>query len=176
MTDYAEENISAEQPSPCKDPRIQSQDGNQERAPHLEEAAGQGSQAADPCPLLSKPQGFPKKARLRSSFEFRSVYNRGRRFDGHLMTAFVFPNDLNSHRLGITASRKLARSAVKRNRAKRLLREAFRSSGVDLTELRHGYDWVLNAKRGLLQVKARDPHKEFCEIVARVKRDERESA
>jgi ribonuclease P protein component len=176
MTDYAEENLSAEQPSPCKDPRVQGPHGQQERAPSLEEAAGQRPQAANPCPLLKKPQGFPKKARLRSSSEFRSVYNGGRRFDGHLMTAFVFRNSFDSHRLGITASRKLARSAVKRNRAKRLLREAFRSSGVHLTELQHSYDWVLNAKRGLLAVKARDPHKEFCEIVARVKRDERESA
>jgi ribonuclease P protein component len=70
------------------------------------------------------------------------------------MTAFVLPNGLGHHRFGVTASRKLSRLAVGRNRAKRLLREAFRLSGSELDSLRGRYDWVFNARRPLLEAKA----------------------
>ncbi len=176
MTDYAEENLSAEQSSPGKDSRVQTQNVNQERPSHLKETAGQRAQAIDPNPLLKKHRSLPKNSRLRNSSEFRLVYSHGERFDGVLLTAFVLRNGLESHRLGITASRKLARSAVKRNRAKRLLREVFRLSGVDLDELQNRYDWVLNAKRGLLKVKTVELSGEFREIVALIGRKEREAA
>lgn len=176
MTDYAEENLSTEQSSPCEDARVQTQNVNQERPAYLEEAASQRPQTVDSITLLKNGRGLPKTARLRNSSEFRLVYNGGERFDGALMTAFVFRHELESHRLGITASRKLSRSAVKRNRAKRLLREAFRSSGAELDELRYRYDLVLNAKRGLLRVKAVEPAKEFRQIVALISRKERETA
>jgi ribonuclease P protein component len=92
------------------------------------------------------------------------------------MTAFVVPaRSQQQHRLGITASRKVSRSAVGRNRVKRLLRESFRLSEVELRGLRHGYDWVLNAKRSLLEVKLAAPLEEFRRIVERVARDERTS-
>jgi ribonuclease P protein component len=91
------------------------------------------------------------------------------------MTAFIIPNRTSHHRLGITASRKVSRSAVGRNRVKRLLRESFRLSEAELKELRQPYDWVLNAKRSLLGVKMATPLDEFRKIVERVARDEREA-
>ena len=42
------------------------------------------------------------------------------------MTCFALPNEVGSARLGIAASRKIG-NAVVRNRAKRLVRELFRS-------------------------------------------------
>jgi ribonuclease P protein component len=92
------------------------------------------------------------------------------------MTAFVAPASSQQHRLGITASRKVSRSAVGRNRVKRLLRESFRLSEAELDRLRNGYDWVLNAKRSLLEVKLAVPLEEFRRIVERVARDERTSS
>lgn len=90
------------------------------------------------------------------------------------MTAFVASaRSGQQHRLGITASRKVSRSAVGRNRVKRLLRESFRLSGAELAGLRHSYDWVLNAKRSLLEVKLAAPLDEFRRIVERVASDER---
>jgi ribonuclease P protein component len=96
---------------------------------------------------------LPRRARLRNSAEFRAVYEGGRRFDGRLMTVFVLANRLGEHRQGITASRKMSRKAVERNRAKRLLREAFHLSGAELEALAAKYDWVFNARRLLLEVK-----------------------
>ena len=89
------------------------------------------------------------------------------------MTAFIQPNDLQHHRLGITASRKAVGNAVERNRSKRLLRETFRQSGDVVEAIAVKYDWVINAKRSLLGVKVTAALEEFQRIVARVQSDER---
>lgn len=91
------------------------------------------------------------------------------------MTAFLRPNGLEHHRLGITASRKAIGNAVERNRSKRLLREAFRLSQTDLDGLKVRYDWVLNARRSLLSVKSGVALQEFQKIVTRVSSDEPQS-
>lgn len=103
---------------------------------------------------------------MRKPAEFRTVYDGGKRFDGRLMTAFVRQNDSGRHRLGITASKRVARLAVDRNRMKRLLREMFRLSEGTLQGLEPPLDWVLNAKRSLLKVKLADALADFQKIVA----------
>jgi ribonuclease P protein component len=118
---------------------------------------------------------LPKDACLRKSAEFRAVYEGGRRFDGRLVTAFVLPTRLEGHRLGITASRKMSRLAVKRNRAKRLLREAFRLTGGELDGLRNRYDWVFNARRLIVEEKADAVATELRRIIAQVGRSEQSS-
>ena len=115
---------------------------------------------------------MPKHARLRKPAEFRAVYDGGRRFDGRLVTAFVRANQLEQHRLGITASRKMSRLAVKRNRAKRLLREAFRLTGSELAGLGNRYDWVFNARRLIIEAKADAVAADLRRIIAQVGRNE----
>lgn len=88
------------------------------------------------------------------------------------MTAFVLPNGLPHHRLGVTASRKALGKAVQRNRAKRLLRETFRLNDSPLCELKSNYDWVLNAKRELPNDKIDLALEEFGKVVASVASEE----
>ena len=111
---------------------------------------------------------MPQNARLRNSADFRAVYGRGRRIEGRLMTVFILSNDLELHRLGITASRKMSRRAVDRNRAKRLLREAFRLCAVELNSIETRYDWVFNTRRRIVEVKLSAVMEELRRVIAQV--------
>lgn len=107
---------------------------------------------------------------LRDSGEFQHVYRNGKRFDGVFITVFVLENDALNHRLGVTASKKALGKAVQRNRAKRLLRETFRSNEPSLSALNKNYDWVLNAKPAVLSQKLNAPREELEGIIERVGR------
>ena len=115
---------------------------------------------------------MPKRCRLRARAEFQTVYAAGRRYDGRLMAAFLRVNELPEHRLGLTASTKAVGKSVDRNRARRLLREVFRRSGSELNALQRRYDWVINAKRALLNSTEELRFREFRRIVEQVARDE----
>ena len=112
------------------------------------------------------------KAYLRGSNDFQKVYRLGKRYEGVLMTAFVLRNNLSHNRLGVTASRKAIGNAVKRNRAKRLLKETFRLRSQSLKLLLENYDWVINAKRRLPALKLDATIEEFERLVSKVAREE----
>jgi ribonuclease P protein component len=88
------------------------------------------------------------------------------------MTAFVLPNCSSHHRLGITASRKALGKAVQRNRAKRLLKEAFRLEAHSLQTLRLSYDWVLNARARTASAKIVGVLADLEGLLAKVASDE----
>jgi ribonuclease P protein component len=165
-TDYAEENLSAKQSPTRQKARISGPHGDKERARGAETPPGKGPQAPGAAALLSFD--FPKEARLRKRAEFLRVYEKGTRIEGRYMTVFILPNRLNRHRAGITATRKAIGKAHDRNRAKRLLRETFRLSRIELASAEPKFDWVLNARRSILRVKLEKPLAEFREIVSRL--------
>lgn len=88
---------------------------------------------------------FEKHRRLRRRPEFDRVFATGRRAHGRYLTVVAAPNGTAENRLGIVASRKLG-DAVRRNRAKRLIREIFRSQPQ---ARRHGVDIVVIPRREL---------------------------
>ena len=167
MNSYAKENFSTEQPPPRQETRVSRTDGDQERTRRFETPPRQRSQVIDRQTLLNFR--LPKENRLRKPTEFRLVYENGKRFEGRFVTVFIKPSETAFQRLGITASKKISNKAHDRNRAKRLLREAFRLNRAELNELDTKFDWVLNARRSLLRVKLEKPLEEFRQIITKVK-------
>jgi ribonuclease P protein component len=85
---------------------------------------------------------FAKKHRLTHALEFEAVYaGKVREIRGPL-TVYAIRNDLGRPRLGLSVGRKVG-TAPKRNRIKRLIREAFRLMQHDWPR---GYDVVVNVR------------------------------
>lgn len=72
-----------------------------------------------------------KRERLRKRREFLAVQRSGKRYHADLFVLIWAPGPAPWTRLGVTASRRVG-GAVARNRAKRLIREAFRRNKPSL--------------------------------------------
>jgi len=68
---------------------------------------------------------FSKAQRVRGRIEFQHVFDVGYKISSRYFTLLLAPGTSTTARLGIVASKKLG-DAVRRNRAKRLIREVFR--------------------------------------------------
>ncbi len=165
---YAEENISTEQPTPRQKARLSRPYGDQERPRSDQTPPSERTQKINSPSLLSFR--FPRTDRLLKRADFLRVYELGTRFEGRFMTVFILPAQVDKHRVGITATKKGIGKAHERNRAKRLLRESFRLSRAELSDIATKYDWVLNARRSVLNVRLEKPLAEFRQIVERVQK------
>jgi ribonuclease P protein component len=88
--------------------------------------------------------GFRPDEHIRRRSEFQRVYDHGVRVSGRYTTVFLLPNEQAGSRLGIAATKKLG-GAVRRNRAKRLVREVFRRN-----KIAPGFDIVVVPRRELV--------------------------
>ncbi len=93
----------------------------------------------------------PARSRLRAAEhlkrtgDFRHVYRNGNRARGEWMTVAACENGLDRTRLGLSVGRVAWRRAVRRNRVRRIFREAFR---LERAALPNGVDLVLIAVPG----------------------------
>jgi len=101
-----------------------------------------------PSPVVAKPLGHPRDRRLRRRSEFSRTYEQGRKIVSRAFVLFARQNEAGITRLGVTATRKIG-NAVVRNRARRLVREAFRQCRRDLPP---GYDLVVVVRPPLLRM------------------------
>lgn len=104
---------------------------------------------------------LPRSGRIHRRPEFQHVYDRGHKVHGRFMTMFVLPNELGASRLGVSATRRLGR-AVSRNRAKRRLRELFRTSPAP-----GAVDLVIVPRRELVDARWRDLQDEYRALLRR---------
>lgn len=86
--------------------------------------------------------------------DFQRIYARGKFFVSPVLVSYVMKSRRGSSiRVGITTSKKTG-NAVKRNRSRRVIREAFRAVQ---TEIRPGYDLVFVAR-------AKTPFVKTCDV------------
>src|SRR6476469_809824 len=107
---------------------------------------------------------FAKARRVRRRDEFQRVFDLSQRAKGRYFTVLLAPNEPGVARLGIVASRKLG-DAVRRNRAKRLIREVFRRS--DLLPPGKGLDVVVIPRRELFDAVYSSLESDFRSTVRR---------
>jgi ribonuclease P protein component len=107
-----------------------------------------------------------RENRVRKRAEFVEIQTAGSRVGGDCLVFIVQRRPEGPVRLGITASRKIG-GAVQRNRARRLIREAFR--GV-FAELPRALDIVVIVRRPLGERKLPDILGEFRRALPRIRR------
>jgi len=78
--------------------------------------------------------GLPPEYRLRLKADFDRVYAGRQSVTDGLLRIVALPGELSHARLGLSVSKRVG-NAIRRNRCKRLLREAFRLSRADLPAL-----------------------------------------
>ena len=99
---------------------------------------------------------FDKTQRVRRRSEFQRVFDSGYRVSSRYFTLLFAARQSAPPRLGIVASRKLG-DAVRRNRAKRLIREVFRHLNAPSAAL----DLVVIPRRELFDVPFADLERDF---------------
>lgn len=110
---------------------------------------------------------FRPEVRIRRGPELIRILSKGKKRQTPYFTLHFFPNDKSRTRLGVIASRR-AGNAVSRNRAKRLLREAFRRQ---YTKLPPSMDFVLVAKPPLVKAGYKEVEDEFLDAVFSLERN-----
>ena len=79
---------------------------------------------------------------LKKNKDFKIVYKNGKSMTNHYLEMYLFPNELNKNRLGISVSKKVGNSVV-RHRLTRLIRESYRMSEE---HFRRGFDIIVIAR------------------------------
>lgn len=88
--------------------------------------------------------GESSDRRLRAGWQFREVYRSGKSFHGIFMTLVSRGKPEDHGRVAFVASRKVG-PAVRRNRAKRLLRESFRLAPPGIRDASRWRIWIARA-------------------------------
>ena len=89
---------------------------------------------------------------LKTNSDFRRAYARGKSYTNPALVLYVRKTRAGSCRIGITASKKIG-NAVQRNRARRIIREAFRQ--IDLP-VKNNFDLIFVARTKTVYKKSTD--------------------
>lgn len=88
--------------------------------------------------------------KIKDNRNFRRLYHRGKSYVAPSFVLYTGKGAKDKVRLGITVTKKIG-SAVKRNRAKRVITAAFRAVAADIVS---GNDFVIVARTRILETKS----------------------
>lgn len=107
---------------------------------------------------------LPRSARMITPQDFKRVYGRGRRLAGEFVLIVAHARREAGHRLGLSVSRDHGR-AVRRNKIRRILREAFR---LERPTLPGQYDVVLIPRTPGARYPLAALRRELAALIARI--------
>ena len=96
-----------------------------------------------------------KKTVLRRKSDFSTIYNKGKSVGDRYVVLFYRKNNLPYNRIAYLASKKVG-NAVKRNRARRLMKESFRLKKMEIPT---GYDLIFIARNTITNRKCAEVKK-----------------
>ena len=102
---------------------------------------------------------------IKKNSDFQKVYRTGNSHANRQLVMYVMRAESQDTRIGISASKKVGNS-VKRNRARRLMRESVRISDA---EIRQGYDLIIIARNTINGKKCADVKKSIEAALRRLK-------
>jgi ribonuclease P protein component len=105
---------------------------------------------------------YPKSVRLRTRRQYQRLSHQAIRHIGQWIIIDMRTNRFNKTRLGITVSKKYGK-AHKRNRFKRVVREAFRQCRL---QLREGFDLNVKPRNGAYGSKSSDIQADFLRLIS----------
>lgn len=109
-------------------------------------------------------QGFSKKERLRKRKEFQQVFDKGKSYGNDQLKIYALSNGNTVSRLGLVVGRKFGNSP-RRNRFKRILREAYR---LNKSLLSNGADIVVIPRPGLTELTLNAIEEKFKIILTQI--------
>lgn len=89
---------------------------------------------------------------LKENRDFRRLYSKGKSFVAPMLVTYVAKNRTGEVRVGITTGKKIG-IAVQRSRARRVIREAYRTLS---DQVKPGYDLVFVARSLTCRVKMQE--------------------
>ena len=106
-------------------------------------------------------RGLSRQQRILSPLVFRDAFDNGTSLGGRFLVLWRRKAEDAEQRLGVVAAKRTFPRAVDRNRAKRLLREAFRLNRWRMTTRD---DIVLLARGKILRAKRQDVEKDLLNV------------
>jgi len=94
--------------------------------------------------FIMRDETFAKQERLIKTKDFRKVYKDGRSYKAGFVVLRLLPNAASTNRVGFSISARSVKRAFRRNRIKRLFREAYRRNKKILKK---GFDIVFVVRR-----------------------------
>ncbi len=109
-------------------------------------------------------QRFTWKERLHKRKEFQKVFEKGKIFKNEQIKIYALLNNSPVSRLGLVAGKKFG-NAVKRNRYKRIFREAYR---LNKNLLKNGVDLVILPRHGLNDLSLKAVEENFKNLLIQI--------
>lgn len=104
------------------------------------------------------------KHTLKLNKDFRRLYSRGKSCASGCVVVYSMRNRRGKNRIGLTVGKPVGK-AVKRNRAKRLMRESYRPLSEDMLS---GYDIIIVARTRINGKKCQEVHTDLKKALTKL--------